>query len=201
MPSGDRHFPALAIGTCRHLCLPHAKPLVQVHLLDVCLQPDPVPPEANEDSQQISLKIRSRFQPVVQGDSSTLRRSVEDDAELHVTRAPLLVHGVMRQSSPVLHQPPLHRTKLLDDEHIAVQQSAAGLLPKKANGVLPTAIREGPLEVLSHLVDLRFLWFRVDPNRFQLPELPQDLVCRLVRADCGQLRSCHPTETIDVFKT
>ncbi|KRZ66617.1 hypothetical protein T10_6185 [Trichinella papuae] len=32
---------------------------LQVHFLDVGLQPNPVPPEANQDPQQIRLEIRS----------------------------------------------------------------------------------------------------------------------------------------------
>ncbi|KRY52400.1 hypothetical protein T03_11170 [Trichinella britovi] len=62
--SGGRHSPALTTGTCRHLCLSRSEPLDSEHILVVRLQPDPVPPVANQDPQQIRLKISSRIQQV-----------------------------------------------------------------------------------------------------------------------------------------
>ncbi|KRY08067.1 hypothetical protein T12_10854 [Trichinella patagoniensis] len=62
----------------------------------MCLQVNPVPPEANHDPQHIRLMLRSRIQQVVQGDVPKPRRPVEDNSALYFASATPLMHGMMR---------------------------------------------------------------------------------------------------------
>ncbi|KRY44786.1 hypothetical protein T03_8714 [Trichinella britovi] len=67
------------------------KSYLQVHFLDVFLQTNPVPPEANQDSQQIRLKLHSRTQQVVQHPFQALQMLLlslpEDDNVIKIDEA------------------------------------------------------------------------------------------------------------------
>ncbi|XP_003369213.1 hypothetical protein Tsp_04637 [Trichinella spiralis] len=103
---------------------------LHVHFLDVCLQVNPVPPEANQDPQQIRLMLRSRIQQVVQGDVPEPRRPVEDNSALYFARATHLIHGMMRQDGHCDRQNGSESTPIEKDEKTveALKEVQVGLM-------------------------------------------------------------------------